>query len=63
MKNLKVGQVVKPDNLLSQIFGDITGEVIKVSPSPFFSSNSVTVQWSYGGTIQASPGSFILVCS
>ena len=60
MEKLKVGHQVKPDDLLSQIFGNVTGEVIKASPSPFSSNASVTVQWEYGGTIQASPNSFIL---
>jgi len=61
MSNLKIGSTVKPDDLLSIVFGEITGEVIDISPSPFSSKNTATVRWNYGGTTQASPDSFILV--
>jgi hypothetical protein len=61
MNSIKIGSTVKPDNLLSDLFGDIVGEVINIGASPFSSRKSVTVKWEYGGTIQASPDSFILV--
>ena len=61
MNNLKIGSTVKPDELLSQLFGDILGEVIDVSPSPFSSKQSVTVKWDFGGTIKTTPDSFVLV--
>ena len=61
MNNIKIGSTVKPDNLLSDLFGDIVGEVINIGSSPFSSRRSVTVRWEYGGTVQASPSSFILV--